>query len=71
MKNLTKLSAHRDHHACYGKFFCHVSPRSLIGAAILLAGWALALASLLDVTANAPGVPSQYAQQMIWNPSPK
>lgn len=57
--------------ACYGKFFCRVSARQLLGVAILVAGWGLVMADLLGTTPSGASASTQLVQQMVWNPSPK
>ena len=68
-----KPDTHGTHavNACYGKFFCRVSPRQLLGAAVLVAGWALVMADLIGTTPSGAPASSQLVQQMVWNPSPK
>ena len=59
------------HGACYGRFFCQVSVRQLLGVVIVLGGWGLVMADLLDVTPSSASSSTQIVQQMVWNPSPK
>ncbi len=71
MNRTPSTESARVGNACYGKFFCRISTRQLLGVAILVGGWGLVMADLLDMTPTHSGASTQLVQQMVWNPSPK
>lgn len=71
MNRMSSTENARVGNACYGRFFCKISVRQILGVAILLGGWSLVMADLLDATPARSGASAQLVQQMVWNPSPK
>lgn len=68
-----KLTAGRAYvaGACYGRFFCRISIWQVLGAAILVAGWWMIMADLIDAPTSSATSSTPLVQQMVWNPSPK